>query len=158
VLITIGWVWWRHQRAPIFSLASGPPNPKPTTGHNKTNFNNMQELVNCTNSKHHIGKMVAEERSIQHEKPLQLKKYWKATTIPKIAHLFQVHRSNPEHISIKATMLFSISKRNVRLGNLIFEDSNRHIPLQGMCFYIQTVRYVCTNIYSCLEIMHWTIA
>ena len=32
VLITVGWVWWRHQRAPLFSLASGPPNLKPTTG------------------------------------------------------------------------------------------------------------------------------
>ena len=26
VLITVGWEWWRHQRGPLFSLASGPPN------------------------------------------------------------------------------------------------------------------------------------
>ena len=31
VIITVGWLRWRHQRAPLFSLASGPPNPKPTT-------------------------------------------------------------------------------------------------------------------------------
>jgi len=29
VIITVGWVWWRHQRAPFFSLASGPPTLKP---------------------------------------------------------------------------------------------------------------------------------
>jgi len=28
-----GWLlWWHHQRAPLFSLATGPPNPKSTTG------------------------------------------------------------------------------------------------------------------------------
>ena len=32
VLVTVGWVWWRHQMGPLFSLASGPPNLKPTTG------------------------------------------------------------------------------------------------------------------------------
>jgi len=31
VLITVGWEWWRHQRGPLFSLASGTPNLKPTT-------------------------------------------------------------------------------------------------------------------------------
>ena len=31
VLITVGWVWWRHQRGLLFSFASGPPNLKPTT-------------------------------------------------------------------------------------------------------------------------------
>ena len=31
VIITVGWLWWRHQRALLFSFASGPPNPKPTT-------------------------------------------------------------------------------------------------------------------------------
>jgi len=31
VIITVGWLWWRHQRAPLFSLASGSPNPLPTT-------------------------------------------------------------------------------------------------------------------------------
>jgi len=31
VLITVGWVWWRHQRGPLFGLASGPPNLKLTT-------------------------------------------------------------------------------------------------------------------------------
>jgi len=31
----LGWVWWRHQRAPLLSLASGPPNPKPTTADNR---------------------------------------------------------------------------------------------------------------------------
>jgi len=31
VIITVGWVWWHHHRAPLFSLASGPPNLKPTT-------------------------------------------------------------------------------------------------------------------------------
>jgi len=31
VIITVGWLWWCHQRAPLFSLASGPPNSKPTT-------------------------------------------------------------------------------------------------------------------------------
>ena len=30
VLITVGWKWWRHQRGPLFSLASAPPNLKPT--------------------------------------------------------------------------------------------------------------------------------
>jgi len=35
VIITVGWLWWRHQRAPLFSLASGPPNPKPTTGYER---------------------------------------------------------------------------------------------------------------------------
>ena len=29
VIITVGWVWWRHQRAPLFSLASGPPTLNP---------------------------------------------------------------------------------------------------------------------------------
>ena len=29
VIITVGWVWWRHQGAPFFSLASGPPTLKP---------------------------------------------------------------------------------------------------------------------------------
>ena len=29
MLITVGWVWWRHQRAPLFSLASGPPHLNP---------------------------------------------------------------------------------------------------------------------------------
>jgi len=24
VLITVGWIWWRHQRGPLFNLASGP--------------------------------------------------------------------------------------------------------------------------------------
>ena len=33
VLITVGWVWWRHQKSPLFSLASGSPNLKPTTAH-----------------------------------------------------------------------------------------------------------------------------
>jgi len=38
VLITVGWVWWRHQRAHLFSLASGPHNLKPTTVHNAGNI------------------------------------------------------------------------------------------------------------------------
>jgi len=29
VIITFGWIWWRHQRAPLFSLASGPPTLNP---------------------------------------------------------------------------------------------------------------------------------
>ena len=29
VIITVGWLWWRHQRAPLFSLASGPPTLNP---------------------------------------------------------------------------------------------------------------------------------
>jgi len=29
VLVTVGWVWWRHQRALLFSLASGPPTLNP---------------------------------------------------------------------------------------------------------------------------------
>ena len=29
MLITVGWVWWHHQRGPIFSLASGPPTLNP---------------------------------------------------------------------------------------------------------------------------------
>jgi len=29
VIITFGWVWWRHQRAPLFSLASVPPTLNP---------------------------------------------------------------------------------------------------------------------------------
>ena len=29
VIITVGWVWWRHQRASLFSLASGPPTLNP---------------------------------------------------------------------------------------------------------------------------------
>jgi len=33
VLITVGWVWWRHQRAPFLVLPQAPPNPKPTTGY-----------------------------------------------------------------------------------------------------------------------------
>jgi len=36
VIITVGWSWWRHQRTPLISLASGPPNPKPTTGYKPT--------------------------------------------------------------------------------------------------------------------------
>jgi len=36
VLITVGWVWWRHQKGPLFSLASGPPtlNPPLVTSEN----------------------------------------------------------------------------------------------------------------------------
>ena len=38
LLITVGWAWWRHQRGSIFSLASSPPNLKPTTGCNSGSF------------------------------------------------------------------------------------------------------------------------
>jgi len=38
VIITVGWLRRRHQRAPLFSLASVPPNPKPTTGHKIKKF------------------------------------------------------------------------------------------------------------------------
>ena len=42
VIITVGWVWWYHLRTPLFSLASGPPNPKPT----------IAEIVNLESSLH----------------------------------------------------------------------------------------------------------
>ena len=38
VFITVGWLRRRHQRATLFSLASVPPNPKPTTGHKIKKF------------------------------------------------------------------------------------------------------------------------
>jgi len=52
VLITVGWVWWRHQRGPHFSLASGPPNFKPTTACTPPRW----EMPN--NNKYPIGEMV----------------------------------------------------------------------------------------------------
>ena len=35
VIITVGWVWWRHQRAPFLVLPRAP-NPKPTTGFHRS--------------------------------------------------------------------------------------------------------------------------
>ena len=33
VIITVGWLWWGHQRAPLYKSCLGPPNPKSTTDH-----------------------------------------------------------------------------------------------------------------------------
>ena len=38
VIITVGRVWWRHQRAPLLSLASGPPTLNPPLPIMSTNF------------------------------------------------------------------------------------------------------------------------
>jgi len=34
VIITVGWLWWRHQSPNFLVLPRAPPNPKPTTGSN----------------------------------------------------------------------------------------------------------------------------
>ena len=58
VIITVGWLRWRHQSAPLFSLASPPPNPKPTTGHDITHgavylqTNHKAIWENSNNRKH----------------------------------------------------------------------------------------------------------
>jgi len=41
VLITVGWIWWRHQRDPHFNLASPPSNLKPTTELTLLNSSNV---------------------------------------------------------------------------------------------------------------------
>ena len=53
VIITVGRVRWRHQRAPVLSLASGPPNPKPTTGHESRFFSRSSFLLDRTEADLH---------------------------------------------------------------------------------------------------------
>jgi len=45
VIIAVGWVWWRHQRAP-FQSCLGPPNPKPTTAYSNP-LTKLNALYGC---------------------------------------------------------------------------------------------------------------
>ena len=54
VIITVGWLRWCHQRAPLFSLASGPPNPNSATGFGKHAHSRQRKATSTQTLPFHV--------------------------------------------------------------------------------------------------------